>query len=130
VLSSGWHAEPVPALQNGILRYSRFQICATSGGFRIRHRTYDPDHLDGLLPAPDECISHITRLYLKKQKEVKKLKRYRRVALAGSRIFIRAWQQVEAWECRGQMRLTEALVPARVWALHGQRASRTGGKKG
>ena len=84
----------------------------------------------GPLPAPDECISHITRLYLKKQKEVKKLKRYRRVALARSRMFFRAVQQVEAWECRGQMRLTEALVPARVWVLHGQRASRTGGKKG
>ena len=84
----------------------------------------------GLLPAPDECISHITRLNLKKLKEPKKLNRYLHVALAGSRIFIRAWQQVEGWECRGQMRLTEALVPARVWVLHRQRASRTGGKKG
>jgi hypothetical protein len=86
--------------------------------------------LIGLLPAPDECISHITRLYLKKLKEPKMLKRYRHTALAGSRTFIRAWQQVEGWECRGQMRLTEALVPARVWVLHGQRPSRTGGKKG
>jgi hypothetical protein len=86
--------------------------------------------LHGLLPAPDECMSHITRLYLKKLKEPKKLKRYLHVALAGSRIFLRAWQQVEGWECRGQMRLTEALVPARGWVLHDQRASRTGGKKG
>jgi hypothetical protein len=83
-----------------------------------------------LLLAPDECINHITRLYLKKLKELKRLKRYVHVALAGSRIFIRAWQHVGGWECRGQMRLTEALVPARVWVLHGQRASRTGGKKG
>jgi len=30
-LNSGQRAEPAPALQNGILRYSRFQICATSG---------------------------------------------------------------------------------------------------
>jgi hypothetical protein len=57
----------------------------------------------GLLPAPDECVSHITRPYLKKPKEPKKLKRNRRVALAGSPIVIRAWQQVEGWECRGQM---------------------------
>jgi hypothetical protein len=84
----------------------------------------------GLLPAPDECISHITRLYLKKLKELKKLKRHRHVTVAGSRVFIRAAQQVEAWECREQMRLTEALVPARVWVLHSQRPSRTGGKKG
>ena len=49
----------------------------------------------GLLPAPDECISHITRLYLKKLKQPKKLKRYLHLALVGSRIFIRVWQQVE-----------------------------------
>jgi len=82
------------------------------------------------LPAPNERITHITRLYLNKQKELKKLKHYPHVALAGSRILIRAWQQVEGWECRQQMRLTEAPVPARVWVLHGQRVSRTGGKKG
>ena len=81
----------------------------------------------GLMPAPNERITHISRLYLKKLKELKKLKHYLHVVLAGSRIFIRAWQQVEACECRGQMRLTEALVPARVWVLHGQRPSRTGG---
>ena len=84
----------------------------------------------GLLPAPNDCIGHITCLYLQKVKEPKKLERYLHVALAGSRIFIRAWQQVDAWECCGQMRLTEALVPARVWVLHGQRAGRTGGKRG
>ena len=74
----------------------------------------------GLLPAPVEHASDITRLYIKKYG----------VPPANTRIFIRAWQQVEGWECRGQMRLTEALVPARVWMPHGQRASRAGGKKG
>ena len=49
---------------------------------------------------------------------------------ANTRIFIGAWQKVEGCECRGQMRLTDALVPARAWLLHGQRASRTGGEKG
>ena len=78
----------------------------------------------------NEGITHITRLYLKKLKELRKLKRYLQVALADTRIFIRAWQQVEGRKCRGQMRLTEALVPARVWVRHGQRLSRTGGKKG
>jgi hypothetical protein len=73
----------------------------------------------GLLPAPVEHVSDITRLYIRKYG----------VPLANARIFIRAWQQVEGWECRGQMRLTDAIVPARVWVLHGQRASRTGRKK-
>jgi hypothetical protein len=62
----------------------------------------------GLLPAPDECISHITRLYLKKLKELKKLKRYRRVALAGSRVFVRAVQQVNGWENKLHMNSPKA----------------------
>jgi hypothetical protein len=74
----------------------------------------------GLLPAPVEHLSDITRLYIRKYG----------VPPANARIFIRTWQQVEGWECRGQMHLTEALIPARVWVLHSQRASRTGGKKG
>ena len=49
---------------------------------------------------------------------------------ANTRIVIRTWQHAEGWECRGQMRLTDALVPDRYWVLHGQRTSRTGGKKG
>jgi hypothetical protein len=49
---------------------------------------------------------------------------------ANSRVPIRARQQMEGCEYRGQMRLTDALVPARVWVLHGQRASRADGKKG
>ena len=84
-------------------------------------RAYCGDHrLLGLLPAPVEGYSDITRLYIKKYG----------VPPANTHIFIRAWQQIEGWECRGQMRLTQALVPARVWKLHGQQASRTGGKKG
>jgi hypothetical protein len=74
----------------------------------------------GLLPAPVEHVSDIARLYIRQYG----------VPPANRRIFIRAWQQLEGWECRGQMRLTDALVPARVWVLHSQPASRTGGKKG
>jgi hypothetical protein len=54
--------------------------------------------LIGLLPAPDECISHITRLYLTKLKGLRKPQRHRPAALAGSRAFIRAVQQVDACE--------------------------------
>jgi hypothetical protein len=56
----------------------------------------------GLLPAPVEHVSDITRLYMKKYG----------VPPANTRVFIRAWQQVDGWECRGQMQLTNALVPA------------------
>ena len=58
----------------------------------------------GLLPAPVEHLSDITRLYIRKYG----------VPPANTRIFIRAWQQVEGWECRGQMHLTEALVPGQA----------------
>jgi hypothetical protein len=66
----------------------------------------------GLLAAPDEGISHITRLYLKKLKELKKLKRYRHAVLAGSRIFIRAVQQVNGWENKRYMFASSAVIPA------------------
>ena len=66
----------------------------------------------GLLPAPNEGISHIMRLYLKKLKELKKLNRYRRVALAGSRVFIRAVQQVDGWENKRYMFASSAVIPA------------------
>jgi hypothetical protein len=66
----------------------------------------------GLLPAPNEGISHITRLFLKKLKELEKLKRYRRVALAGSRVFIRAVQQVNGWENKRYMFAGSAVIPA------------------
>jgi hypothetical protein len=66
----------------------------------------------GLLPAPDECISHITRLYLQKLKEPKKLKRYRHVTLTGSRVFIGALQQVNGWEVKLHMFASRGLIPA------------------
>jgi hypothetical protein len=49
---------------------------------------------------------------LKKLKELKKLKRYRHVALAGSRVFIRAVQQVNGWENRRHMFASSAVIPA------------------
>jgi hypothetical protein len=58
------------------------------------------------LPAPNERINHNTRLYLKK------LKRYRHVALAGSRVFIRAVQQVNDSEDRCCMFAGSAVIPA------------------
>jgi hypothetical protein len=66
----------------------------------------------GLLPAPDECISLITRLYLNKLKDLKKLARYRRTALAGSRVFVRAVQQVNGWEDKLHMFAGSAVIPA------------------
>jgi hypothetical protein len=74
----------------------------------------------GLLSALVEHVSDLTRLYIRKCG----------VPPANTRNFIRTWQHMEGWECRGQMRLTDALVPARVWVVHSQRASRTDGKKG
>ena len=64
------------------------------------------------MPAPNEGISHFTRLYLKKLKELKKLKRYRHVTLAGSRVFIRAVQQVNGWENKRYMFASSAVIPA------------------
>jgi hypothetical protein len=66
----------------------------------------------GLLPAPNEGISHIARLYLDKLKELKKLKRYRHVALAGSRVFVRAVQQVNGWEDKRHMFASSTVIPA------------------
>jgi len=74
----------------------------------------------GLLPAPVKHFSDIARLYIRKYG----------VPPANTRIFIRTWQQVDGWECRGQMHLTDALVPARVWTLHSQPRRRLGGEKG
>ena len=66
----------------------------------------------GLLPAPNEGISHLTRLFSKKLTELKKPKRYRHVALAGSRVFIRAVQQVNGWEDRRHMFAGSVVIPA------------------
>ena len=65
-------------------------------------RTYCGDYrFIGLLPAPVEHVSDITRLYLKKFG----------VPPPNTRVFIRTWQVVDGWEDRGQMHLTDALVP-------------------
>ena len=66
----------------------------------------------GLLPAPDDGQSDITALYLKKLKEWRKLKDKRyQVPLAGSKVFIRVWQQINGWENELGMLLTSAFVP-------------------
>jgi hypothetical protein len=65
-------------------------------------RTYCSDYrFLGLLPAHVKGWSDITRLYIKKFG----------VPPPNSRVFIRTWQQVDGWENRALMRLTDALVP-------------------
>ena len=67
-------------------------------------RTYCNDYrFLGLLPAPVKGWSDITRLYITKFG----------VPPPNTRVFIRTWQQVNGWENRGQMKLTNALVPIR-----------------
>ena len=61
---------------------------------------------------PDECISHITRLYLNKLKELKKLKQYRHVLLATSRVLIRAVLRVQSWGTKLYMFVSSAVIPA------------------
>ena len=58
------------------------------------------------------CRIDDTRLYLRKLRELKKLKRYRHVALAGSRVFIRAVQQVNGWENKRYLFASSAIIPA------------------
>ena len=66
-----------------------------------------------------------------KLKEWRRIKDQRyRVPLEGAQVFIRVWQQVNGWECKGGMRLFNALVPARGAGAEGRRGSRAGGKKG
>ena len=67
-------------------------------------RTYCGDYrFLGLLSAPVEHVSDITRLYIKKFG----------VPPPNTRVFIRTWQVVDGWEDQGQMQLTNALVPIR-----------------
>ena len=74
----------------------------------------------GLLPTPVEHLSDITRLYIEKYG----------VPPANTRVFIRVWQQVDGWECRGQMRIFDALVKPEGGPAGGQKIGRAGGKKG
>lgn len=84
-------------------------------------RSYCGDYrFIGLLPTPVEHVSDIKRLYLDKFG----------VPPANSRVFIRTWQEVDGWENRGQMRLTNALVPARGSGAGARPKDRAEGKKG
>jgi len=70
----------------------------------------------GLLPAPVRGESDITKLYLKKLEAWRKLKdQSYHLPLAGSRIFLRVWQQVNGWENEVGMFQANTLVPARSW---------------
>ena len=70
----------------------------------------------GLLPAPTKSWCDIAKLYLKKLKEWRRLKHKRyHVPLAGSRIFIRVWQQVTGWENELGRFVGDARVPATSW---------------
>ncbi len=70
----------------------------------------------GLLPRPTNGQSNITELYLTKLKQWRKLKHQRyHIPLAGSRIFIRVWQQVNGWENELGMFRANALTPDREW---------------
>jgi hypothetical protein len=65
-------------------------------------RTYCGDYrFLGLLPTPVKGVSDITRQYIEKFG----------VPPPNTRVFIRTWQVVDGWENRGQMKLTNALVP-------------------
>jgi hypothetical protein len=68
----------------------------------------------GLLPAPVRGESDITKLYLRKLKEWRKLQpRCYHIPLEGSRIFIRVWQQVNGWENELGMCRADTLAPPR-----------------
>ena len=70
----------------------------------------------GLLPVPQGAMCDITKLYLKKLKEWRKLKdKTYHIPLEGSRIFIRVWQQVNGWENELRSFQANALAPARSW---------------
>jgi hypothetical protein len=70
----------------------------------------------GLLPAPMKNESDITKQYLKKLEEWRKLKdKSYHIPLEGARIFIRVWQQVNGFENEVGMFLANAPVPARAW---------------
>ena len=70
----------------------------------------------GLLSRPVRGEIDITKLYLKKLKEWRKLKdKSYHIPLEGARIFIRVWQQVNGFENEVGMFLANALVPARTW---------------
>jgi hypothetical protein len=66
----------------------------------------------GLLRPPVRGESNFTEQYMKKLEEWRKLapKRYH-VPLAGAKVFIRVWQQVNGWENELGMFCASAFVP-------------------
>ena len=83
-------------------------------------RTYCSDYrFLGLLPAPVKGWSDITRLYIEKFG----------VPPPNTRVFIRTWQQVNGWENRALMQLTNALVPLRRAGAAGRSGGRAGAEK-
>jgi hypothetical protein len=70
----------------------------------------------GLMPAPVRGESDITKLYLKKLEEWRRLKdKSYHLPLEGSRVFLRVWQQVNGWEHELAAFQANALVPGRRW---------------
>jgi hypothetical protein len=70
----------------------------------------------GLLPAPVKGEWDITRLYLKKLKEWRRLEDASyHIPLEGSRVFVQVWQQVNGWENHLGRFVDDARVPARTW---------------
>ena len=68
----------------------------------------------GLVPAPIKGESDITKLYLKKLEEWRRLKpRSYHLPLEGSRVFLRVWQQVNGWVYELGMFRANALAPAK-----------------
>jgi hypothetical protein len=75
----------------------------------------------GLLGPPEGGESEITGMYMKKLKKWRRLKDKRyHVAWEGSRVFIRAWQQVNGWEDKLWRFEGSDYVPARKAAGGGK----------
>lgn len=69
----------------------------------------------GLSPAPHDGQIDFTELYLSKLREWRKLKDKRyQVPLAGSKVFIRAVQQINGWENEREMLQAAAFVPLKA----------------
>ncbi len=66
----------------------------------------------GLLRAGDGKDGNITEIYLTKLKEWRKLLgRQYQLPLAGSKVFVRVWQQENGWEDRARMLAFDDVVP-------------------
>ena len=64
------------------------------------------------MPPLEDREREITKLYLTKPKEWRRLKSAQyQVPLKGSRICIRTWPQDNGWEGRGLMMISHGLAP-------------------